>query len=130
MGDRFDFLRINAENFLELARSACEKGIYNLAIFNAEQALQLMLKYLLAQKLGDFPKTHSLRILFGESEKLCASLGELYRREKSWWRELEFSYVGTRYFPVEYEKDEAEKLILLVEKLFQEVKACLSSKGD
>jgi len=48
-------LKKNAESFYKNARQLYEQGEYNLAAFNVEQAFQLMLKYLLASKVGISP---------------------------------------------------------------------------
>jgi len=47
-----EFLKERALQFLEMSKNA---KIYELALFHAEQALQLYTKYLI-YKLGDFPQ--------------------------------------------------------------------------
>jgi len=51
-----EFLKERALQFLEMSKAAAERGFYELALFHAEQALQLYTKYLI-YKLGDSPKT-------------------------------------------------------------------------
>jgi Uncharacterized conserved protein related to C-terminal domain of eukaryotic chaperone, SACSIN len=58
-----EFLRERALQFLEMSKTAAERGFYELALFHAEQALQLYVKYLIHRRLSDFPKTHFLRDL-------------------------------------------------------------------
>jgi len=50
----FAFLRENAESFFRNAEYLYGQGEYNLAAFNVEQAMQLMLKYFLAVKVEIF----------------------------------------------------------------------------
>ena len=42
----YEFLKRNADYFLKNAEKLLKEGIYNLAAFNVEQAIQLCLKYL------------------------------------------------------------------------------------
>ncbi len=62
-----------------------------------EQFFQLTLKYLLAKKYGEFPKTHSLKILF-----------ELTKDDGL--------YIAARYFDVEYTRNVAERCLNLAKK--------------
>jgi HEPN domain-containing protein len=59
------FLLENSRSFLRVAKRDLEEGEYNLAVFHAEQALQLCAKYKLYLKYGDYPKTHRLKELLG-----------------------------------------------------------------
>ncbi len=59
------FLVENSRSFLRAAKRDLEEGEYNLAMFHAEQALQLCVKYKLYLKYGDYPKTHRLKELLG-----------------------------------------------------------------
>ena len=61
-----EFLLRRARAFLENAEQLYERGWYDLAAFNVEQAVQLLLKYKLLLLVGDYPRTHShsLRRLF------------------------------------------------------------------
>lgn len=52
-------LRENSVSFYKNARYLYGQGEYNLAAFNIEKAMPLMLKYFLAVKVGDFPRTRS-----------------------------------------------------------------------
>ena len=67
----------------------------------------------------EFPKTHNLKVLFEltEDEKLT----EFYRNNVDLLREIELSYVASRYFDVEYSKNVAEKSLNLAKKFLKVV---------
>ncbi len=76
------------------------------------------MKYLIAKKYGDFPKTHSLKVLFEltEDEKLL----RFYKDNIDTFRDIELAYVASRYFDVEYSEKAAENGLKLA-KRFAEV---------
>ena len=115
-----EFLKKNAMKFLEKAEESFEKGEYNFTMFFVEQFLQLMLKYLIGKKFGDFPKTHSLKILFELTED--ENLQRFYRENFDVLREVELSYVASRYFDVEYSREVAERSLKVAKKLVEVVK--------
>ncbi len=92
-----------------------EKEYYDLSAFNLEQALQLLLKYTLLQKLGDYPKIHNLFELF---EALKEAIPEkekeiqlMVEKNKETINALELAYLESLYFPVRFFKDQIEKMI-------------------
>ncbi|MEM1646550.1 MAG: HEPN domain-containing protein [Ignisphaera sp.] len=113
------FLLNNAKNFLHDARRDFEDGIWNLSVFHSEQALQLCVKYKLYTHLGDYPKTHDLKIL----------INNLRRYEKIEADELMLdfltqSYISSRYLPYTFSKESAERALKFVENLMKEL-GCL-----
>ncbi|MEM3659519.1 MAG: HEPN domain-containing protein [Thermoproteota archaeon] len=76
--------------------------------------MQLFLKAKLLEKGAEFPKTHTLR-------KLFLLLGEILRKPDEFKRfadekalefaSLEDAYITARYFPRDFEKEEARKLV-------------------
>ena len=97
-----EFLKERALQFLEMSKAAAERGFYELALFHAEQALQLCTKYLI-YKLGDFPKTHLLRDLLDEVLELygaVCNLDDLLRRRSAVLALLEHAYMTSRYPPL------------------------------
>jgi HEPN domain-containing protein len=106
-----EFLRERALQFLEMSRAAAERGFYELALFNAEQALQLYVKYLIYRKVGDYPKTHSLRDLLERALELyggACGLGELLRRRSTALTLLEHAYITSRYLPFRARREDYE----------------------
>ena len=76
-----------------------------------EQFLQLSLKYLIGKKYGDYPKIHNLRSLF-ELTKDGAFL-DFYKQNLDTFREIELSYIASRYLDIEYSPTIAEKSLKL-----------------
>ncbi len=124
-----EFLKKRAKEFFERALEDFEKRRFNLAAFDLEQSVQLSLKYLIAKKIHDWPKTHWI-------EDLIAHVGELYgnekirkyEKEKSWFiDELSNAYFISRYFPKEYSEetvktmiDETKELLMTLEDISEE----------
>ncbi len=121
-----EFLKKNAEAFCENAKDLFRKGILNLAAFNIEQGFQLYLKYFLAIKLGEYPKTHSLRELFKEASKLCRKLWEFYLDNTGGIGNIESAYIMSRYLPTEFTNAEVEEMMRLFEKFKEVLRSCLS----
>ncbi|MGB9717753.1 MAG: HEPN domain-containing protein [Thermoproteota archaeon] len=103
-----------SKKFRDAAEFHFSRGDYDLAAFNVEQSLQLFLKAKLLQKGVEFPKTHTLRRLF-------LLLGEILRKQDEFkkfgdekaleFASLEDAYITARYFPRDFEKEEARKLL-------------------
>ena len=104
-----EFLKRKALKFLEKASESFNKKEYEFTMFFIEQFFQLILKYILYKKFGDFPKTHSLRILFELTKD--NNLIEFYRQNLDLFREIELAYVASRYFDVEYSENIAKKAL-------------------
>ncbi len=85
--------------FEELAFENFEKKRYKFVAFAIEQSMQLYLKYLLAKKIGDFPKTHDLSLLFKEASKVCKDLEDFYKKRSLGIKAIYDAYFQTKYFP-------------------------------
>jgi len=123
----YEFLRKNADSFYRNAKHLFKQGEYNLAAFNLEQAMQLMLKYLLASRLGEFPRTHSLRRLFREVKTLCPELWEFYEGNASVVGNIESAYIASRYYPVDFQEVEVREMLSAYEKFLEVLRGCLRS---
>ncbi|ADC65577.1 HEPN domain protein [Ferroglobus placidus DSM 10642] len=115
-----EFLKKNAKKFLEKAEESFEKGEYNFVMFFVEQFFQLILKFLIAKKFGEFPKTHNFKILFELTED--ETLMKFYRENLDLLREIELSYVASRCFDVEYSKNVAERSLNLAKTFLRVIK--------
>ena len=115
-----EFLKLNAMKFLEKAEDSFKKGEYNFTMFFLEQFFQLTLKYFLAKRYGEFPKTHSLKVLFEltKDDKLI----KFYKDNIDEMREIELSYIAARYFDVEYTRNVAERCLNLAGRFKELVK--------
>ena len=111
-----EVLRRRSLEFLEEARIALRRGSFDIACFLAEQALQLYLKSILLELVGDYPRTHSVRRLLGEVNRLLNSseLEEFIRVNRIRLSVLEDAYLMARYFIKEYSREDAEDMIKLV----------------
>ena len=110
-----EFLKRRAKRFYENALYNFEKGYYDLAMFNIEQAIQLLVEAKLLDLTGYFEKTHSIRRLLRDLSKVYKEdeINEIL--EKYWLilKNLEYSYIASRYIPEEFRKDEIEEAIKL-----------------
>ncbi len=114
-----DFLRKNAEYFENKAREALNEAP-KFVLFFAEQSIQLYLKFILAKHVGDFPKTHKLRILLIEVSKFVKNVEKLVEKYDEVIDLIEEAYITTRYFDKEYSIKSA-KLALKFLNEFKEV---------
>jgi len=113
--------------FYVYALMAFERGDYDMTLFMCEQSVQLRIKAVLLRLLGYIPKGHRVRELLMMLSKTLESLGRediareisdlisLYRDDL---RLLEEAYTGSRYLSRIYDKDDAEKAIKIVDKIF------------
>lgn len=109
-----EFLKRRATRFLELAEEMVQRGDYIMAMFFIEQFFQLSLKYLLYVKYGEFPKTHSLKMLLELMKD--DRFTEFYRENLDLIRDIELSYVASRYFDVEYSEASVKRALDLAKK--------------
>ncbi len=87
------------------------------------------MKSTLLELVGDYPRTHCTIFLLRELERI--GFDEAYRfikENKSGLHTLEDSYLTSRYFYKVFDKEDAEYLISLVEKvvnLYENARNCL-----
>ena len=116
-----NFLLRRAKAFLSNAEYLYSRGLYDLAAFNLEQAVQLLLKYKLLLIAGDYPRTHSIRRLFRILLEYIKdeNLENFYLDNVNIVGDLESAYIAARYLPVEFERKEVENMIIFVKNLFK-----------
>ena len=115
-----------AGDFLKTAEYQKGEGVYDLAIFSLEQALQLHLKAKLLSEGIEYPRTHSLRRLLEmlirtvpDNEKtIIRNISENCTLELGM---LEDAYITSRYVMREFTKKEAEKLTSAVKEIMKNV---------
>ena len=113
-----------AEGFLKTAEYQKSEGVYDLAIFSLEQALQLQLKARLLATGIEYPRTHSLiklldllaRTVPENKKTVLQSIPEGYALELGM---LEDAYITSRYVMREFTKIEAEKLKASVKEIIR-----------
>jgi len=107
------FLKEKAKKFYLNALSLFKKRDYDLCAFNLEQSCQLYIKYLIAKKVGDWPKTPNLKILIkilSEAYDKPEIYDHLLENEL-FFDDLTDAYFTSRYIPKVFSKNVAEKLI-------------------
>jgi HEPN domain-containing protein len=119
-----EVLRRRSLGFLDNAKDSFQRGDYDLTLFHIEQFLQLYLKHLLYKKIGAYPKSHSLTLLFKEVQKVYANdaLSEFYSKNLETVNLLEDVYITSRYLPREYDRELAERLLKFAEKALEVLK--------
>ncbi|MHA1210567.1 MAG: HEPN domain-containing protein [Candidatus Freyarchaeota archaeon] len=108
-----DFLKKNAYGFLDEAVDAFKRKDYKFTMFFVEQFFQLALKYVLAKKYGEFPKTHSLKTLINLTKD--KKLINYYKENLRLFRETELSHIASRYMDVDYDEEVARSALNLAE---------------
>jgi len=118
-----EYLLRRAKAFLENAEQLYNRGLYDLAAFSLEQAVQLLLKYRLLLIAGSYPSTHSIRRLFRALIELTrdSELESFYLENINIVGDLESAYIAARYLPVEFEKKEVENMLVFAKKLFEKL---------
>ena len=118
-----EVIRERAEAFLANAKHLVESGLYDLAAFNLEQHLQLLIKYKLLAKTGTYPRTHSLTRLLAELAKLEPEVGKLLDREDYMLllTKIEDAYIGARYLPRRYGRLEVAAMLKFVDEVVRPV---------
>jgi len=106
-------LRKRARTFLARAVDSLNSGDYDVASFLSEQAVQLHLKSILLEKLGDYPRTHSISSLVSIIKKTAGyeALMRFLEENRMGLRLMEDAYISSRYLVREFAKEEAEMLI-------------------
>jgi HEPN domain-containing protein len=115
-----EFLKTKADRFLETAKELYKKEYFDLSSFNIEQAVQLYLKFSIWKFLGDFEKTHSIRRLLSQYQKLSGKIEEfqnLITKYEEVINDLEIVYIESRYIPAEFTKKQLDKMFDFVEEL-------------
>ncbi len=128
--EEYETLMRRSRMFLEEAREAYQKERYDLAVFLAEQGLQLYLKAQLLRVAGDYPRTHSVRQLLsllaralgGEAVEVVS---EFSRRMRPRLSELEDVYIAARYTTRVYTREDAKDILETVEEVMRLVERLL-----
>jgi len=110
----YEKLISRAIQFLRDALNDANRGFFDLALVHLEQALQLLLKAKIFERLGEFPTTHSIKVLL-------KNLGEedLLNKNREIINILETSYIAGRYYDIEFEREDFEKALEFVRFVFE-----------
>jgi len=102
-----------------------KEGMYDLAVFSIEQALQLFLKAKLLEDGVDYPKKHSIRRLLNMlaevgPEHIDNKIREMMNKYIFEFGVFEDAYISSRYTLREYLKEEVKRLRELAEEVVME----------
>ena len=126
-----ELMKKRALAFLEVAKYSLNRGDYDVAAFNAEQAAQLYLKSTLLELIGDFPRTHSIIFLLRELRRINErEVDEFIQENKRGLHNLEDAYLTSRYFYKIFDKEDGEYLISLAGKVISFCEKLRSSMGE
>ncbi len=108
-----EFLRERSLKFLEVGKRLLEEGTLDLAAFHFHQASELILKYGLFLKTGDYPRTHSIRRLLKLFFKVTGDEDVLsfLKENINALANLENAYMTSRYLPAEFYEEEVESML-------------------
>ena len=124
--DEAEHLLRRSKEFLETARYQINRGFFGLAVFSLEQALQLYLKSKMSTGGIEYPRTHGVRTLMeilsdlaSEEEKSAIrSVMDNYLLELG---VLEDAYITSRYIMRQFKREEAERLMRVVEEVMKNI---------
>jgi len=113
VGKEIKFLKERAFEFWEEGVKLFNEKKYNLSVFNIEQAVQLWIKYLIAVKIGDWPKTHYFSELIESLSDIYKNkeIIEFYKKNEIFFNNLEDAYFTSRYFPKVFSENTSALLI-------------------
>lgn len=116
-----------SKEFLETAEYQIRRGLYGIAVFSIEQALQLFLKSKMLAAGADYPRTHGVRTLLEilsdvESDEKKRSIKHTLNDYLLELGMLEDAYITSRYVMREFTKEEAQRLAKTVKEVMNNVK--------
>ncbi|MBO3769604.1 MAG: HEPN domain-containing protein [Candidatus Brockarchaeota archaeon] len=119
--DEVRILQKRAKAFFTRALESFKSEEYDLAAFLSEQAVQLYLKSLLLEKIGDYPRTHSILTLLSIIKKIpeCKNLANLLEEKRTQLGLLEDAYIASRYLVKEYAREDAEILVNIAREVLE-----------
>jgi len=108
-----------ADAFLDTAVYNFEKGRYDLAAFNIEQAVQLYVRTKLLELLGEFPRAHSLVTLLRELSRVFKEeeVERFVKENIGMLTKLSDVYITSRYYTREFYEEEVKELMEFAHKV-------------
>jgi len=130
-GEYAALLRRRALAAFKWAQRAYAEGDYDIAVLQAEYAVQLYLKSVLYRVLGEEVRGHNIRELFGllsaalleqGAEDLAREVSEYVRRHRRELEELSEAHTRATYSIVEYGEREAGLLLKIAEQVLDKLR--------
>ncbi|MGJ8454506.1 HEPN domain-containing protein [Pseudothermotoga sp. U03pept] len=132
MSKNVEFLKEKSSRFYSNSLYLFQKGDYDLCAFNLEQSCQLLIKYLIAKRVGEWPKTHYLEILMKSLSEAYdrVEIYNYYLENELFFSDLSDAYFTSRYFPKPFTKSLSETLMREYKKFISFLEATLDEKLD
>jgi HEPN domain-containing protein len=126
------FLKDKSKRFFSNALYLFERGDHDLCAFNLEQSCQLLVKYFIAKRVGEWPKTHYLDSLMRSLSEIYekAEIYEYYLENELFFDDLSDAHFTSRYFPKAFTKNLTQKLIAEYRKFLNFLEVTLNEKLD
>lgn len=121
-GETIERLLEKGKNFLTSAKANLERGLYDVACFEADQATQLILKAYIQKLGGSVPRTHSIRRLLAHSGSLTErkeDVNKFASKFRAGLITLEDAYLRARYAVERYVKGDADLCIKMAEEVIK-----------
>jgi len=117
-------LRRSSEEFLHQAEASLRSGACDAAAFLAEISLQLYLKSVLLEAVGDYPRTLSIRVLLSEISKYLGrkDIEDFVRANRARLIALEDAYFTARYSTSQFTQEDAEDAVKLAKEVLELVR--------
>lgn len=119
-------LLARSDEFLTSAKDNLSRGHNNVACFDADQAVQILLKANILKLAGSFPRTHSLRRLLSELGRLAkkdTDVRKFISDNRATITMLEDAYLRSRYATEQYDASDAETCLKTAREVIKFVKA-------
>jgi len=118
--EEISVLRRRSEEFLRQAEMSLRSSAYDAAVFLSEISLQLYLKSVLLEAVGDYPR-NSIRALLSEISKHLGrkDLEDFMRVNRARLIALEDAYFTARYSTNLFAQEDAEDAIKLVKEVLK-----------
>jgi len=118
--EEVSILRRRSEEFLRQAEISLRSSAYDAAVFLSEISLQLYLKSVLLEAVGDYPR-NSIRALLSEISKHLGrrDLENFMRVNRARLIALEDAYFTARYSTNLFTQEDAEDAIKLVKEVLE-----------
>jgi len=109
--------------FMNSAKGNIERKLYDVACFEADQAVELFLKANILKFGGVIPRTHSIRTLLGYVASIPKidkkTLTKFAAEHRSELIMLEDAYLRSRYSGEAYNRQDAKKCVEIAERVIQ-----------
>jgi HEPN domain-containing protein len=114
-------LRRRSSEYMQTYEFHVSRGMYALAIFDFEQALQLHVKARLLEEGVAYPRTHSIRRLLEllAGVKNDDRLREVVRKCAVELKLLEEAYISSKYVATEFSEEEVVRVKRAVEEVME-----------